>query len=344
MKTHSIQEMLPLGYGNPDAKISYIRQIENGSLHPDVAKKASDIIQAGSCMVAINEKDDGCIDGRLAQLLVFLEGIEGEDFNEIEIHDLTAHNRAKVAGGGYITSLAMEMALNSTHQTVDEALQYVVQHLASHGVYCGTHTGDHGSAQGVDCGANDRFEDIVSIMYGAEYGDKILESVRGAWPLCQPGSVDDDTVALVKHNSHKNIIRDKFFAKSDGRARYGIIMDGIADAQKSSGSERPVSVSKHLGGSHKEAFIILNTVDGKTFSQAAFHAQLQEAFPDVAADNLPQAFVVDLPRIAALAQVMAKGRTDENESNETALVAGLAFQFAVAATLTDGSLRTFVVE
>ena len=53
-------------------------------------------------------------------------------------------------------------------------------------------------------------------------------------------------------------------------------------------------------------------------------------------------FVVDLPRIVALAHAMADDREDP-AAFQLALEAGLAFQVATAATLTDGTLRTFVV-
>ena len=41
---------------------------------------------------------------------------------------------------------------------------------------------------------------------------------------------------------------------------------------------------------------------------------------------------------------MAEGRENSEEAFQVALQAGLAFQVATAATLTDGSLRMFVVQ
>ena len=120
-------------------------------------------------------------------------------------------------------------------------------------------------------------------------------------------------------------------------------MSHISKIQQKNGDESPVAASKHLRGGHREAFIVMNFSDGKTFSQADFRKKLLEQFPYVQEDDLPQVFVVDVPRIEYLARAMAKGRPDTDRAFETALFAGVAYQLATAATLTDGSLRTFAV-
>ena len=140
------------------------------------------------------------------------------------------------------------------------------------------------------------------------------------------------------------IAHEGYFEGSDGHTRFDIIMNNIADVQGTVRSDEPVSVSKHLCGSHRESYVVLNTVAGKTFSQAKFQKQMAEKFPDIPPKDLPQAFVVDVPRIVELAKAMAKGRDNEEDAFKVALFAGLAFQFATAALLTDGTLRQFVVE
>ncbi len=77
--------------------------------------------------------------------------------------------------------------------------------------------------------------------------------------------------------------------------------------------------------------------------RADFQRRQIEKHPDIAPKDLPQVFAVDVPRIVQLARAMAEGRDDPQHAFEVALFAGLAFQFATASYLTDGSLRTFVV-
>jgi hypothetical protein len=80
----------------------------------------------------------------------------------------------------------------------------------------------------------------------------------------------------------------------------------------------------------------VNYIDGTTFSQGALAETLREAFPDKDDKNLAQAFVVDVWRVLKLAQASVV-----EDEFETALYAGVAYQVATAATLTDGSLKMF---
>lgn len=343
MNTYRVTEMDSMGYGNPEAKISYRRSVENGEFPAAVLEKAAEIIRDGSCVVPITDDDDGCIDGRLALTLVFPQGIEGEDFNEVEVTDPLKHKRAKVAGGGYITALAMKLALDPHVTTVDEDLQGVAYHLTHLEVYCGTHTGEHQSEDGVDCGANDNLPAILAA--GDTKKENISTSIRSILERFKLGvSYDDEVAAQANAGLKQTLGHPDYFQNSNGQSRFNIIMENIAEAQRNIGNDRPLSVSKHLKGGHNEMFIVLNTVEGKTFSQAEFLWQLKETFPDIPDEELPMAFAIDVPRIVTLARAMATGRKNPDEAFETALYAGLAFQFATAATLTDGSLPMFVVK
>lgn len=112
--------------------------------------------------------------------------------------------------------------------------------------------------------------------------------------------------------------------------------DQITASTEAAGEEKPLAVTKRLDGDHNEDYIIVNYVEGTTFSQGAFADTLRESFPDKDDKNLAQAFVVDAWRVVEL----AKASVPEDEF-ETAMYAGVAYQVATAATLTDGTLKMF---
>lgn len=342
MTKYEVAEMPPLGYGNPDAKISLKKKQENGELHQPAVEKAAEVIRNGESMASITDADDGCIDGRKALMLLFPSLNVDGDFKEIDITDSYEHKRAKVAGGGYMTSLVMKLALDPHITNIDEDLEGVAEHLTHLGIYCGTHTASHAGEGAVGCGANDGVDAILTQQ--DKLKDDINKSVKDVLSLCKAGvkyseEIESTTNAGVK----RTLAHDGYFNSSNGQSRFDTIMNSIAKTQQKVGGDKPVSVSRHLHGEHNEAFIIINTVEGKTFSQATFMQKLKKEFPDVPEDKLPQAFVVDFPRVVQLARAMAKGRPNEEEAFQIALHAGLGFQFAAAATLTDGSLRNFVV-
>ena len=337
---YKITEIDSLGYGNPEAKISHQKKIDSGEFQEEVIEKGVEIILSGSCMTDINDKDDGCIDGRLtAYVLLPFYG----EFKDLKTN-AAKHNRYKVAGGGYITSLVMKLALDPEVETLDEDLRGVAHHLTMQGIYCGTHTGEHViDGKTVDCGANDKFEEIL--LRGSVHRTDIERTISYITNKFDLGvSFSKGVVDLAEAGLSITLSHHDYFAGSNGKKRFDTIMDAISEAQDASQQERAVSVSKHLSGNHNEAFIVINTVAGKTFSQPELQRKLVEAFPDIPPEKLPQAFVVDVPRIVELAEAMAKGRENEEEAKMIALYAGLAFQFAVAAELTDGTLRRFIVQ
>lgn len=342
MTMYSVTELAPLGYGMPDAKISLHKKLENGDLHEPAVEKGAEIIAGGECMADLTDTDDGCIDGRQALYLLYPSNGADGDFEEIDITDPFDHKRAKVSGGGYMTSLVMKLALDPHVTNINEDLEGVAEHLTHLGIYCGAHTGSHSHPGSVDCGANDKFDTILGLL--KELAPQINESVKAVWPLCGVADMHSQTIEKASNGGvERTLGHEGYFDGSNGEARFDVIMNCIARTQKKVGGDKPVAVSKHLGGNHNEAFILLNTVQGKTFSQAAFKQKLADEFPETPEEKLPQAFVVDLPRVVELAHAMAKGRPNEEEAFSIALHAGLGFQFATAAALTDGSLRNFVI-
>ncbi len=326
-----VKEIPPLGVGNPDASISYKKQLESGELTAEVAEAAIEFIKSGEGMCPLTDHDDGCIDGRCAQRVLFVTE-EGE-FYERDIDDPSEHLRAKVAGGGYITSLAMRAGLGSVSHSLDSDLALVIDDLAAQNMYCGAHTGEHGHDEVTDCGANDKFPQIIAngVLYKETIAANTIALIREA------GVTVDSYILDMVFDGWKTAIDAQYGEDGTGASRFEVIESGLRKSQQTSGSkDKPVAVTKELKGTHKEDFIVVNYHEGKTFLQTALADHLREDFPDKSA----QAFVVDVPRIVALAAAQANG--DEDVFNQ-ALCAGVAFQLATAATLTDGTLRTFIV-
>ena len=347
----TVTEISSLGYGNQESKISYDKQRENGELPETVSTKSVEIIKNNECLQPVNESDDGCIDGR-PTIEVLCVDKTGE-LTSSSVGDNTAHERAKVAGGGYMTSLAMQRALEEPNMTLDEDLGVVASKLTEKRIYCGAHSGAHSSTEActTDCGANDKFQKILE--NGVGYRGSIAENVRGLLAVADI-NFDDQVFNAVMDGWSKTLDNGAYFEGSTGDSRFTVIENSMKDAQEKSGSfERPVAVSKHLEGDHKESFIVLNYIEGKTFSQVQFAKKLAESFPDIDKKDLPQAFVVDVPRIVQLAKAMGAASTEDGRirsdleieaRTEKALYAGIAYQLATAATLTDGSLRNFVIK
>ncbi len=339
MINYSVTELPPLGYGNADASISLTKKLERDQLDEAVVNRGAEIINEGSCMADITEGDDGCIDGRHSLKLLY---VLRDEFHEVDVTDPFTHKRAKVAGGGYMTSLMMKLALDPEVTTINEDITGLVRHLTELGVYCGVHTGSHIGNGSVDCGANDKF-DVILRTYRS-FQSHINQTIEAVMPHMDISTeYSHDIANEAGAGLERTLSHEGYFDDSNGQARFDLIMDEIEQMQKRTGAEKPLSVSKHLADDHNEAYIILNTVPGKTFSQAAFRQKLQEEFPDVPPEQLPQAFVVDLPRVVELAEAMSTGREDKGHAFRVALQAGIGFQIAAAATLTDGSLRNFIV-
>ncbi|QQS19504.1 hypothetical protein IPL85_04470 [Candidatus Saccharibacteria bacterium] len=340
MKDYLVKEIPPMGFGAKDAKISYTKQKAEKRLSDEVESIAVGIIESGFCMAKITDKDDGCMDGRGAVWATFANAA-GKFVKKWT--KAGEHLRAKIAGAGYLTALSMKNALDSHVKSVDEEITEVAEKLMGEGVICGTHIGDHQSDELTDCGANDNLEKIFK--NGIDYFGNITNVIQKIYT--HVGLAYDESAATrVKAGWAGTVEHESYFKGSNGVTRYKRIMDYIATQQKKIGADYPISTSKHLRGGHNEAFVVLNFCEGKSFSQPAFKKQLQELqdqFPNISEAELPQVFVVDVPRIVLLARTMAKGRKDSDRAFDIALFAGVAFQFATAATLTDGSLRTFLV-
>lgn len=233
----------------------------------------------------------------------------------------------------------------------DQDLSYLAQAFAKQGVYCGAHTGSHGSAtnQKTDCGANDRFDEILKNTIDNQDGVEAIVK-----ELLKPlgVSVEEGVLSSDIRSWNHVLTQTKNFAHSNGTSRLESIKHGILAAQDSYYSDEKVTVIKNLEGNHNEILLIVNYAKGLTFSQTKLREALHDEYPDVDLSDLPQVFALDMWRIDQLAQAVA--RIPKKHSSETrtvdeinqrylqALYAGTAFQAATYVTLTDGSLPAFL--
>lgn len=343
--TYTITELPPMGYGNPDSAISYKKKIENGELRGDIDNAAQEHIANGECMVEVHEHDDGCIDGRCSQKVYWtseeLEVLRNDNIplfvnEEGELYSSDNHERAKVAGGGYITSLAIRLGVDRRGESIDTDLTVLGADLAEKGIHCGAHTGAHMKGEGTDCGANDRMREIL--QNAVVHKEQLEESARVLLGIAGL-TFNEEIFNSVINNWSDAAGDDSYFGESTGKSRLQAVLATQEAVNKTDGdAEKPAAVTKHLKGDHNEAYIVVNYVEGKTFGQNTLLQRLRDDFPGVPDEQLPQAFVADAWRIVELAQ----NAVEENET-EAGIYAGVIYQIATAATLTDGSLRISAV-
>lgn len=323
-----IQDLGIMGYGNDESSISHKKQLESGELSTEVDAKSQDIIFSSEALVDVNDSDDGCIDGRETYEVY---STENDEIQLKRLEDNSNHERAKVAGGGYITGQAIRLGIGWRGDSIDEDIAQLGTDFAEKGVYCGAHTGAHKHGEGTDCGANDKLPLILH--NGLSYKDDMLGSTKA---LIETAGLEFNEAVFseVLENWGRVLDDDTYFEDSTGASRLQRIL--ATQAAASEDGRKPVAVTKHLDGDHNEDYIIVNYVGGKTFSQGILAKKLRTEFPDLADKNLAQAFVVDAWRIVELAQAAS-----DEERFEAGVYAGVMYQIATAATLTDGSLKMF---
>lgn len=327
-----VAEFGTMGYGNAESSISHDKQRASGELSAEVDMRSQEIIRSGEAMVDVNDTDDGCIDGRETIELYSTEA--GEVYTK-QVEDNSNHERAKVAGGGYFTSMAMRLGVGMKGTHIDTDLAQTGTDLAAKEVYCGAHTGAHKHGEGTDCGANDKMPLIL--QDGINYREQVAGTTQA---LIETAGLEfkPELFEKVLENWEATLSDDAYFAGSTGVSRLQKVLATQVAATEVAGSGKPVGVTKHLDGDHNEDYIVVNYVKGKTFSQGVLAEKLRADFPENDDKHLAQAFVVDAWRVVELAEAAV-----EADDFETALYAGVMYQVATAVTLTDGSLKMFGV-
>jgi hypothetical protein len=327
----------PDGIGFGEGNISYREAVDGGELLPEVDAYAREILMSGECLVPIEEDDDGCIDGRLADAISFPDPAGGGVVRkEIPSSD-QVHERAKVPGGGAPVRLLMWFATRKPlGDNIVADISRAAQKAAKKGQPSGMHNGEHLKERTCDCGAIDHLPAIMEITTG-KYRQKISDNVQALSSLI--GSPISKNAFDHAMRGWQEILGDEEYLKdSNGKKLYEAIANGVVESQGKAESKKPIAVSKHLRGDHRERYIVLDCVPGAITSQAVFRQKLGERFPDVPADQLPDFFSVTLPRIEEIAAAMSHY---DREIESAALASGLAQTLGTAAKLTDGSLPVF---
>ena len=348
--TIQLVDIIPApGLGDPISSISAVKYEAKSESAKDMVRDTHEIVKSGECIVRCNHADDGCIDGRCVNELAYPDG---NKFITKYVDDNQGNERAKVAGGGLLTSLAMYKAVGEDIVSPEEDIAYIARDFARQGVQCGAHTaGSHGSEvlDKTGCGANDKFDEIMNVAITHRKDISDVSSV-----LIRPSGNGFDADLLGSGlDKWSEILEVRgYFDGSNGVSRLDAIRDGILSAQATMLGNEKASVLKNLGGGHNEVLLVVNYAKGHTFSQTKLREMLMERHPEVAdPDELPQVFVLDMWRVEELAHAVAnitpKDGTERTEDEKqarylTALHAGVAYQIATYATLTDGSLPVAV--
>ncbi|MFZ1250245.1 MAG: hypothetical protein WAR37_02245 [Candidatus Microsaccharimonas sp.] len=325
MGTIAITELGPMGYGTAESPISYKKQRESGELSREVDVQARVVMLSGKALVPVNDNDDGCKDGRETTELYVNEG---EAVKTKIVVDNSNHERAKVAGGGYFTGQAISLGVGKKGTFIDEDIAAICADFSSKGVYCGAHTGGNKTDNTSDCGANDKFSLIL--QNAITYNNQVANTTK---ILLEKAKLEfkQELFDAVLKNWQAVLDDEVYFSGSTGASRLQKILEAQAKVTENG---KPLAVTKHLKGNHNEDYIVVNYVAGRTFSQGVLAQQLREAFPEKDDKHLAQTFVVDVWRIVKLAKAVG-GDFD------LALYAGVMYQVATAATLTDGTLNIF---
>lgn len=325
-------EITLLKDGNPNG-LSLFERLRSGELNNDNIQRAIGIVAVGNCIKLVDwEYSDNCFDGRPVGETITLDADGNTLTNQIE--DISNSERYKLAGGGYISGLAIKAGLGEFGSHIDSDMSDLMHSLSKDNIFCGTHGGSHSGGEKSDCGANDNIRLIL------ENGVKHQAAIkRSTFELLNAIGVkaDDDSLDDIFENWGNITNKDDYFEGSTGKLRHDNVKEFITTKHTDNEMDDNSIVSTNLVGDHHESLVVFTNGKGITFSQAEFKNQQDK----IGIDESVQTFAVDIERIEEIAKSVA----DSNGSDYTqAFLAGLAFQFATLSTLTDGSLRTFLTQ
>ena len=330
-------EIMPngFGYGDPEASISYEKQKGN-ELFEAYDARTREIIESGEALVDITALDDGCVDGRPTVGIV----VRTEDGQEVLPIHVPNKERPKLAGGGYITAYTMRVGLGMIGTDADTDIKQTGLALADKDIVCGAHIASSHSHDpndlGTGCAANDKVEQTMNNASDAgKFEAEIIETTDS---LLQAAGVEleDGNLELITSNWRKATANKDYFKNSSGKSRLDVVFATQEAVNEASESVDQVAVTKELVGEHNEWYFVINLIQDKTFSQAKLLELQMASFPDANPEELPQAFVVDAPRIVELA-----GGAVSKEDTSLAIASGVMYQAAIASKITDGTLPVY---
>jgi hypothetical protein len=315
MHTHITH--LPKGLGFGHGTISKKLRLNTKDLDEAALEAARELINDPESYTYTEHGDDGCGDGRDTALTYKLESGNSASLDGARRTFRRPGHRAKVFGGGLIMAWIMDRIVAGAPKNGQTALAdrtAVAKKLRTIPLAFGGHTDNHASGDNCGCGAIDKSRDIVkaAITY-CDYIEDILKVILGDhFSAAAFDRVMDEYILLAKN--------DAYMVDAQGDKTRRLL-------------EKAGAVIKELNGSHNEVFVILNYVPGTTFNQTKLNT---------ITDSKVQAFAVDIWRIDAYAEAVARWHKSDKQAYDTALCAGLVYTLAAAAVLTDGSQEIFV--
>lgn len=276
--------------------------------------------------------DDGCGDGRLADIILRI--VKGSILEE-PIEELIY--RAKIFGGGLVASFSMLRSILgsrpvkdevSSDPTIGDDARFMLDKLEELGIKHGAHIDSHAEGEICGCGAIDNYKLITANVI--KYKSQIFDVLK---TLYEDEFSDNETAINDAFKTYGFVANnEKYFSNFSGKS----LMEEIVD----SGSR----VTK-LEGNHGEIAIVLNDVPGTTLDQRFITESVKKEFGE--SSSPVHVFCVDVWRGRQLAEVVAKIAKECNPSIDLKDAYKVAFAdflirtLAVSATLTKGDLPVY---
>jgi hypothetical protein len=324
-----IIELAPDGLGFGEGKISVKKQLENpelSGLTPEAMRIGAEIIKSGIPFLEVEADDDGCGDGRPAAVVYMLDAIRGgmQKFKK-------SLRRAKVFGGGLVVASSMyRVAIGGDVQSSETVLgdRVKMAGLLKDKIHYGGHTDNHAHGGKCGCGAIDLYPEITSNapMYRSDITQVLRQKVYGE----------------AEYANREAAINEVFDSYADQAAKAPAFFNDAQGVKTKELMEQNGSVIKQLNDDHLEDFLVINDVEGTTFDQRAFDAEMIKR----GVTGTAQAFVVDAWRGRMYAEFIAEAAEKQGIDRQFAYQKAEADfwirSLAVSATLTAGDQPVFM--
>lgn len=193
-------------------------------------------------------------------------------------------------------------------KTLNETFSSSITIMNEKGIDFGGHTDEHAQGENCGCGAIDKSPTVIANV--VTFKDSIRKSISAL-------GVDMSSLDTVFDNyeAYAQEIADKPFSGK----------------QVSQETSKNGKVVKELADDHREAFVLLNTVEGYTVNQGLVRELTEEKV---------QVFAVDVWRLQDLAM---KRYPEDTAKQDQAFLSELVYTLGVSATLTRGDLPVRVL-
>lgn len=294
---YAVSLVAPDGLGFGEGSIS--AEAVEGSIKAIVAEAIT--ADTDQIIVDVEAGDDGCGDGRDVAHV----------YDNTRSYERSLH-RSKVFGGSAVMASSALIGLGEAQgdDKLNDVFKSGIGLLMERGIDFGAHTDNHAHGENCGCGAIDKAPEILKNI--AVYREEITSVIN----VLTGGDYNKE---------HLDEVMDAFVqygAKIDPEDYSGKqVKDEIVGKGK---------IIKELDGGHKEIFIIINTIYGKTVDQS----HIRELTKDSA-----QVFAVDLWRV----EDIARQSFDGAEAQSKAKMSMLAYTLGTAGTLTTGDLPVYTI-